>query len=82
MKKIETHLFGEPAARAARNEAASAGLASSSSAPSTTRDSVAPPGRGRGGRRQAQATANARTRRRDEPLQQSNVRSALSRYES
>ena len=84
MTKIETHLFGEPAARAAREEAAFAGAVSSSSASAATRHTLAPTvarGRGRasGGRTQ---TANARTRRGDEPLQQSLVRNALTRHDS
>ena len=82
MTKIETHLFSEPAARAAREEAAFAGAVSSSSASAATRDTLAPTvarGRGRGGRTQ---TANGRTRRGDEPLQQSLVRNALTRHAS
>ena len=90
MTKIETHLFGEPAARAARNEATFSAPAASS----TTASSVAAAstrtflptvarGRGRGIRTQTQTNANSRgIRRGDEPLQQSLVRSALTRYES
>ena len=89
MTKIETHLFGEPAARAARNEATFSAPASSS----TTASSVAAAtrtflptvarGRGRGIRTQTQTNGNSRgSRRGDEPLQQSLVRSALTRYES
>ena len=90
MTKIETHLFGEPAARAARNEATFSAPASSS----TTASSVAAAatrtflptvarGRGRGIRTQSQTNGNSRgSRRGDEPLQQSLVRSALTRYES
>ena len=80
MTKIETHLFGEPAARAAREEAAFAGAVSSSSASAAARDTFAPTvarGRGRGGR-----TVNGRTRRGDEPQQQSLVRNALTRHDS